>query len=117
MIVSGTVNMLASVSVFTGIGRITINGGDPNLVDALGGAGTGQANLLLTMSVFDFVPSAQNLVADNLLYNSNYMVSISGTLIPLTRRRSCPSRPRHCCWAAASSYCSASRGGRVRTAA
>lgn len=84
VIVSGTVNMQANVSVFTGIGRITINGGDPNLVDALGGAGTGQANLLLTMSVFDFVPSAQDLVADNALHNSNFAVSISGTLIPLS---------------------------------
>ncbi len=84
VLVSGTVNILANVAVFTGIGRITVDGGDPDLVEALGGAGTGQANILLTMSVFDFVPGAQNLVLDNVLHNSNYMVSISGTLIPLS---------------------------------
>jgi hypothetical protein len=84
VLVSGTVDITANVAVFTGVGRITIDGGDPNLVDALGGAGTGQANLLLTMSIFDFVPNAQTLVLDNVLHNSNFMVSISGTLIPLS---------------------------------
>ena len=61
-----------------------ITGGDAALVDALGGAGLGQANILLTASVFGFTPDVGTLLADNEIFNSDFAVSLSGTLVPLT---------------------------------
>jgi hypothetical protein len=87
VIVRGNLDISDDQAVLTGIGRITINGGDPDLVNALGGAGSGQANLLMTFSAFDFNPSAAillNLPNDNLFFNSNFALSLSGTLIPLS---------------------------------
>jgi hypothetical protein len=65
-----------------GVGKITIKGGDVNLVAALGGMG-GQANLLLTASLFGFNPSLSSLAGDGNIYNSDFNVSLSGTLIPI----------------------------------
>jgi hypothetical protein len=85
VIVQGNLNVLDTDAVLTGIGRITITGGDPNLVAALGGSGVGQANLLMTFSAFDFDPLPAVLLApDNVLFNSNFTLSLSGTLIPLS---------------------------------
>jgi hypothetical protein len=84
VIVQGNLNILDAGAVLTGIGRITVTGGNPNLVDALGGSG-GQANLLLAFSAFDFNPLPAVLLApDNILFNSNFNLSLSGTLIPLS---------------------------------
>jgi hypothetical protein len=69
--------------VLSAIGLITITGGDGQLVNALGGVG-GQANLILTAGVFNFVPSLASLASDGNVYNSNFSVSLSGTLKPLT---------------------------------
>jgi hypothetical protein len=53
-------------------------------VNALGGAGVGQANLLLTAQLSDFNPTLSNLALDGNIYNSNFNLSLSGTLIPLS---------------------------------
>jgi len=85
VIAQGNLNILDTNAVFTAIGRITVTGGDPGLVNALGGAGVGQANLLITMAMFDFdPPPAVLLLPDNLLFNSNFALSLTGTLIPLS---------------------------------
>jgi hypothetical protein len=52
-------------------------------VDALGGVG-GQANLLLTASFSGFNPSLAALAFDGNIFNSNFNVSLSGTLIPIS---------------------------------
>jgi hypothetical protein len=72
-----------SAQTLSGIGRVTIMGGDGQLVDALGGAGMGQANLLLTAQLSNFAPVLASLAVDGNIYNSNFTVSLSGTLIPL----------------------------------
>lgn len=83
--IEGNLDLLAPVNTqqpLTGVGRITIAGGDGALVNALGGVG-GQANLLLTASVFGFSPAILGLASDGNIFNSNFTVSLSGTLIPL----------------------------------
>lgn len=65
-----------------GVGKITILGGDATLVTALGGTG-GQANLLLTASFFGFDPPLAGLASDGNIFNSDFNVSLSGTLIPI----------------------------------
>jgi hypothetical protein len=65
-----------------GVGKVTILGGDELLVDALGGTG-GQANLLLTASFFGFNPPLASLALDGNVFNSDFNVSLSGTLIPI----------------------------------
>lgn len=81
---SGQMNLASNNSEIVAIGRITITGGDAMLVNALGGAGIGQADILLAASVFDFSPSILTLVGgDGEIFNSNFGVSLSGTLTPL----------------------------------
>jgi len=65
-----------------GVGKITILGGDLNLVNALGGTG-GQANLLLSASFFGFNPPLADLAIDGNIFNLDFNVSLSGTLIPI----------------------------------
>jgi len=78
----GNLNLNDSGSVFTAVGTISITGGNGQLVNALGGMG-GNANLLLTAALFDFNPGPNVTLADNILFNSNFNMSLSGTLIPL----------------------------------
>jgi hypothetical protein len=84
VIADGDIDTTNGSSQIIANGRITILGGDANLVNALGGAGLGQADILLTASVFGFTPSAADLVADGEIFNSDFAVSLSGTLTPLT---------------------------------
>lgn len=83
VVAAGDIDVTVGSSQIVAVGRITITGGDANLVNALGGAGLGQANILLTASIFGFSPDVATLLADQMLFNSNFMVSLSGTLIPL----------------------------------
>jgi hypothetical protein len=79
VIAGGNMNLAGGEAVFTAIGVIII-GGDPDLVNALGGEGS---NVLLTGSMFGFDPLPADLVLpDNILFNSNFDMSMSGTLIP-----------------------------------
>jgi hypothetical protein len=84
VVAAGDIDVLNGSSQIVAVGRITITGGDANLVNALGGAGVGQANILLTASIFGFSPDVTTLLADQVLFNSNFAVSLSGTLIPLS---------------------------------
>jgi hypothetical protein len=79
----GNINAaLNSPQPLIGVGKITILGGDLNLVNALGGTG-GQANLLLSASIFGFNPPLSSLAGDGNIFNSDFNVSLSGTLIPI----------------------------------
>lgn len=84
VVAAGDLDVSSGSSQIVAVGRITITGGDANLVNALGGAGLGQANILLTASVFGFTPDVGTLLADSELFNSDFAVSLSGTLIPLS---------------------------------
>ena len=74
---------LGIVHILTGVAKINITGGDLNLVNALGGLG-GEAELLLTGSIFGFSPKLNALANDLNIFNSSFTVSLSGTLIPIT---------------------------------
>lgn len=65
-------------------GRITLTGGDANLREALGGAVNVAGTLLLSASVFGFNAPLANLAADGNIFNSDFTVSLSGTLIPIS---------------------------------
>jgi hypothetical protein len=65
------------------VGDITITGGHPDLVAALGGAG-GTAFLNLVATATSFAPNLLVLGADNNIVNSNFFVELSGTLTPTT---------------------------------
>ena len=81
--VGGEIDALdTSPQVLSGVGRVTILGGDGQLMNALGGAG-GQANLLLTALLANFNPPLGGLALDGNIWNSDFNVSLSGTLIPL----------------------------------
>jgi hypothetical protein len=84
VVADGDIDTTSGSSQIIANGRITITGGDAALVNALGGAGLGQADILLTASVFGFSPDAASLLADGEIFNSNFSVSLSGTLTPLT---------------------------------
>jgi len=82
--ITGNINLVdTSPQTLTGVGVLTILGGATNLVNALGGTG-GTANLFLTAQVFSFDPSLASLGSDGNVWNSNFNVSLSGTLIPLS---------------------------------
>jgi len=81
--VGGEINALdTSPQTLAGVGRVTLLGGDAQLLNALGGAG-GQANLLLSAFLSNFAPPLGGLALDGNIYNSNFTVSLSGTLVPL----------------------------------
>ena len=84
VVADGDIDTTSGSSQIIANGRITITGGDADLVNALGGVGLGQADILLTASVFGFSPSAATLLADGEIFNSDFAVSLSGTLTPLT---------------------------------
>ena len=84
VVADGDIDTTSGSSQIIANGRITITGGDAALVNALGGAGLGQADILLTASVFGFSPDAAALLADGEIFNSDFSVSLSGTLTPLT---------------------------------
>jgi hypothetical protein len=60
------------------VGNISVLGGDPALVNAIGNV----AILELTASVFGFNPPLNQLLADNIAGNENFFVEFSGTLRP-----------------------------------
>lgn len=60
------------------VGNIAVTGGDPTLMAAIGDL----AVLELTASVFNFVPSLTNLLADNIAGNEDFFAEFSGTLRP-----------------------------------
>jgi hypothetical protein len=61
------------------VGNISVTGGDPTLVAAIGNLAT----LELTASVFGFNPPLNQLLADNIAGNENFFVEFSGTLRPV----------------------------------
>jgi hypothetical protein len=79
----GSLNINNNQSEVVAIGRITVTGGDAALVNALGGAGVGQADILLAASIFNFDPDILSLLGDGTLFNSDFGVDLSGTLTPL----------------------------------
>jgi hypothetical protein len=81
--ISGIIDITETGAVLTTVGVITITGGDPNLVAALGGAGVGQANVLLTALLDSFDPTLATLISDGQVWNSDFDVSMTGTVIPL----------------------------------
>jgi hypothetical protein len=82
VLAEGVVSLNAP-SAITARGIITVLGGEANLVAALGGAGVGQANLFLSAILDEFAPPIANLAADLQVFNSDFLVSLSGTLTPL----------------------------------
>jgi hypothetical protein len=60
-------------------GVISVTGGDPNLVAAIGAT----AQLNITASVFGFLPSLATLAGDGNVFNSDFFVEFSGTLKPI----------------------------------
>jgi hypothetical protein len=80
---AGSLNINNNQSEIVAIGRITVTGGNADLVNALGGAGIGQADILLAASIFNFSPDILTLLGDGILFNSNFGVDLSGTLTPL----------------------------------
>lgn len=84
ILISGNINLAdGSAQPLAGVGVVTILGGDPNLVAALNGVGA-KANLSLTALVSAFDPKVNALASDGNIYNSNFSVSLSGTLTPFT---------------------------------
>lgn len=81
--IEGNINIaLNTPAPLSGVAKVTLTGGDSDLLNALGGAG-GQANLLLTAGFFDFNASLASLASDGNVFNSNFMVSLTGSLQPL----------------------------------
>jgi len=86
--ISGVVNLLVApnnvtVDELVSGSNLTITGGDPDLVNALGGAGNG-AVLELRQVIFNFMPSLINLAADLNVFNTNFTFAASGTITPKT---------------------------------
>lgn len=81
--IGGIIDITEEAAVLQAVGVITITGGDPNLVAALGGSGVGEANVFLTAFLDSFNPSLPTLIADNQVWNSDFNVSLSGTVVPL----------------------------------
>jgi len=84
---TGSLNVLDSAAVLVAAGKITFTGGNGQLLNALGGAGVGQANVILRASLFDFDPQPINLLQTgpgvNQLFDNDFNLSLSGTLTPL----------------------------------
>lgn len=51
-------------------------------MNALGGIG-GMANVVLGATIGDFTPGLPALAADGNIWNSNFTLSLTGTLVPL----------------------------------
>jgi hypothetical protein len=79
----GNIDLTVDEQPLIGIGKISVDGGDPSLIAALGGMGA-QANLLLTGSIFGWNPSLNHLASTGNLFDSNFTVSLQGTLIPIS---------------------------------
>ncbi len=81
--VGGEVNALdTSPQTLSGVGLVNILGGNGQLVNALGGVGQ-KATLFLSAQLSNFAPPLGGLALDGNIYNSNFTVSLSGTLTPL----------------------------------
>jgi hypothetical protein len=83
IVASGTLNILEANPVFSAVGTVQTIGGDPDLLNALGGIG-GMADLLISNSIFNFNPDVNTLLSDGILFNSDFNVDVSGTLVPLS---------------------------------
>jgi hypothetical protein len=82
LFLQGEFNVLDSTpQPLSAVGRVTVTGGDPNLVAAIGPGGA--ANLLLDGTIFGFDPPLSSLAGDLNIFNSSFTVSLSGTLIPI----------------------------------
>ena len=81
VLITGNVN-LASIDPanITVSGVLGIEGGHAALVAALGGVGAG---VDLTATMFDFDPSLAALVASGQIFDGNFIVSMSGLLVPI----------------------------------
>lgn len=77
----GNFNILQPVQTLLGVGRVEVTGGDPGLVAAIGPSG--EADLYLTATLFDFDPRLNVLASDDNVFNTDFSVSLSGTLVPI----------------------------------
>jgi hypothetical protein len=71
--------VLGAGNTLLSLGNITVTGGDPTFVAAIGNLAT----LELTASVFGFNPLLGTLLADNVPGNEDFTVEFSGTLRPV----------------------------------
>jgi hypothetical protein len=108
LVVAGVIDLNAPASIavdeLVSGSNLEITGGDPDLVNALGGAGNG-AVLELRSVLFNFVPGLAAIGAD--LSTCLMQLAESSTTTSRSRRRapsrprptprSCRSRPRPCC--------------------
>ncbi len=69
---------LLTSATLVAVGDISVTGGDPTLVAAIGNLAT----LELTASVFGFIPPLNQLLDDGIAGNENFFVEFSGTLRP-----------------------------------
>jgi hypothetical protein len=85
LVVAGVINIVAPVNVqidqLISGSNLTITGGDPTLVAALGGNGNG-AVLELRSVLFNFIPGLNAIGADANLFNDNFTFAASGTITP-----------------------------------
>ena len=80
VLITGNLNVASSgLTNITISGVLGIEGGNAALVAALGGVGAG---VDLTATMFDFDPSLATLVASGQIFDSNFIVSMSGLLVP-----------------------------------
>jgi hypothetical protein len=87
--VDGNVDLSNGAQSLSASGIIAIAGGDADLVNALGGIGA-NALLLLDQTLFGFTPALLNLLGVNTVpptydgnaWNSNFTVSLTGTVAP-----------------------------------
>lgn len=81
-VMSGFLNLAAIVNpTFDGAANIIITGGNPNLVDSLGGLG-GTGKLTISGGISNFSPSLGALLADTNAFNSNFSFSGTGIITP-----------------------------------
>jgi hypothetical protein len=84
MRISGTINIADnSPQQLSALGLVKFTGGNVALLNALGGVG-GMANIVLGATIGDFAPGLGALVADGNIWNSDFTLSLTGTLTPLT---------------------------------
>jgi hypothetical protein len=81
--IEGNFALNGATAILTGTGAVNITGGDTNLVNALGGIGAG-AEIILSFSAFNFAPELADLAADGNIWNSDFQVSLSGSVSPFS---------------------------------
>lgn len=81
VVASGNFALNNPNATYTAIGTVDFTAGDADVLASLGG--NTLAQVLFTALVFDGDPNVLELGADNVIFNSNFEVSVSGILAPL----------------------------------